>query len=210
MLTTTTKPTNHQDPKSILFGLASRIVDTSNGSTILYDDDGNKSGFMLFDVCFKVNKIDSFDSDPEKIINDFSVESDAPIKFKRVISDLIQHNKDFPFAAKGFMFYRRIDLDKMNNGVFSVMVYSDRANHLFIESSLSCEELPFLADTRLFGIYIKQICDDTLKIKKEFEAAYPNLILSYNGTKFNFDKVFIPKHQCENFAKELDQMAKQN
>lgn len=207
MLTTTTKPTNHQDPKSILFGLASRIVDTSNGSTILYDDDGNKSGVMLFDVCFKVNKIDSFKVENESI-KDFSIESDAPIKYRRIISDLIQHNKDFPFSDKGFMFYRRIELEKLNSGLFSVMVYSDRKNHLFIESSFSGEELPFLSDTKTFSSYVYQICEDTLKIKREFESAYPNLILSYNGTKFNFDKAYLPKSKCEDFAKDLDQMEK--
>lgn len=170
---------------SIFKGLCNDLLSKEKGIKVF--DSEELIGTSVLYVSFRYKPIDQAFTESE----DLSLKSLAKIKFKKIVSELIEYYKSLVQIDEKAWFCKTLEKD---NKWFVVVSYFKNGK-IVIDCGYKEEELVIKGDGAFVALLFNQITSDAFSIVKDLAAALEVdvKLIDFNGVVFNFDRVILDK-----------------
>lgn len=170
---------------SIFKGLCNDLLSKDKGIKVF--DSGELVGTSVLYRSFRYKPVDQAFSGSE----DLSLKTLAKIKFKKIVSELIEYYKSLVQIDEKAWFCRTLEKD---NKRFTVMSYFKNGK-IVIDCSYKEDELVIKSDGAFAALLFNQITSDAFSMVKDLATALEVdvKLIDFNGVVFNFDRVILDK-----------------
>lgn len=170
---------------SIFKGLCNDLLSKEKGIKVF--DSEELIGTSVLNTRFRYKPVDQVTVESE----DLSLKSLAKIKFKKIVSELIDYYKGLVQINEKAWFCRTLEKD---NKRFTVMSYFKNGK-IVIDCSYKVDELVIKGDGAFAALLINQITSDAFSMVKDLATALEVdvRLIDFNGVVFNFDRVILDK-----------------